>query len=65
MKLAQVQSPDNDLELDIKAALDACHAAKAARDQGGASRHWERFVGLIASRSPKQVARMERERGLN
>lgn len=57
-------NPDADLEQRIKAELDACHAAKAAGDTEAQARHWNKFVSLIASRSPKRVRRMEREKGL-
>jgi hypothetical protein len=52
---------DARLEAEIRLALDAC---LLETDQRAYRELWAHFVGLMALRSSRQVARMERERGL-
>lgn len=54
-------TPDETREVEIREAIDAMNAEP---DRIKARQHWERAQRLINARSPEQVARMERERGL-
>lgn len=62
--LQPVRNPDAELESRITAALNASQAAQRAGDDVTASKKLAEFVALVASRSPEQVARLEREKGL-
>lgn len=64
MRLATVPDPDSELEAKIAAELDACEKARNEKRMDDCRKHYDLFVRLIAQRSPKQVSRMERERGL-
>lgn len=48
----------------IELELGAMWQAKDRGDQEDAQGHWERAKELIALRTPEQIARMERAKGL-
>lgn len=52
------------LERRIKAELAACHTAREQGRSIQAQKHWQEFVKLISSRSPRQIAKMEKRAGL-
>jgi len=52
------------LERRIKAELAACHVEREQGCSAQSQKHWQEFVRLIAQRSPRQVAKMEKRAGL-
>ena len=57
-------STDDALEQVIRAAYDAAVDAWRAGDREAAREHFADMAALIRLRSPEQIERMERERGL-
>ena len=55
---------DLDLERRIERAALRLHAASGPRAKNIRREAWREMQSLIAQRSPEQIARMERERGL-
>lgn len=63
--LRAVRDLDAQHEQKIQQVMDACMKATARGDKPEAQRLWVEVVGLIKARSPKQVRRMEQQRGLH
>lgn len=61
MRPVPLFDPDQELERRILTAATRCSLAKTQAEHTPA---WKELVRLINQRSPEQVARMERERGL-
>lgn len=59
-----MQLTDSALEREIQAALKASQQAQTEGRTRDAHEHWAIFVYLVGRRSPQQVQKMERERGL-
>ena len=55
---------DARLEAKIQAALDAATIARDKGDRAKAAQHYYEFERLIRQRSPAQVRKMEKKRGL-
>ncbi len=55
---------DKSLEVEIDNALKRCEKYRSEGDKENAKTWWEQVVRLIAKRSPKQIKKMERARGL-
>jgi hypothetical protein len=62
--LQPVRDPDAELESRIKDTLADCQDANRHGNGKLAAEKWAEFVALIASRSPEQVAKLEKQKGL-
>jgi len=55
---------DEERERLVQRAEGRARMAQEEGDLDGARRYWREMIALIEGRSPQQVRRMERERGL-
>lgn len=61
---AQMQA-QNDIDAALERRIECARIAMTlSTDEASKQDHWERMRRLIGERSPQQIERMERERGL-